>query len=83
MCKYNTNILYPIFLFWFFFQNCTAFTIMAQGDKYQNIFVVNVLELIMTKMLQYVGHWTKTLVTTPAQTNAVMLTSLCEVFFCH
>jgi len=29
---------------------------MAQGDKYQNIFVVNVLELIMTKMLQYVGH---------------------------
>jgi len=29
---------------------------MAQGDKYQNIFVVNVLELNMTKMLQYVGH---------------------------
>jgi len=39
-----------------FFQNCTTYMIMAQDNKFQEIFIINVLELIMVKkMLQYVG----------------------------
>jgi len=34
-----------------FFENCTAFVIMAQGKKYQNFFVMSVLEQNMAKIL--------------------------------
>ena len=38
------------------FQNYTAHVIMAQDNKFQEIIIINVLELIMVKkMLQYVG----------------------------
>jgi len=54
MYKYNADIL-PLLLITFF-QNCTTYMIMAQDSKFQEIFIINVLELIMVKkMLQYVG----------------------------
>jgi len=32
-----------------FFQNCTAYMIMAQDNKLQEIFIINMLELIMVE----------------------------------
>jgi len=32
-----------------FFGNCTTHMIMAQDNKFQEIFIINVLELIMVK----------------------------------
>jgi len=32
-----------------FFQNCRIYMIMAQDNKFQEIFIINVLELIMGK----------------------------------
>jgi len=44
------------FLLITFFRNSTTYMIMAQGNKFQEIFIINVLELIMVKkLLQYVG----------------------------
>jgi len=54
MYKYNADIL-PSSVD-NFFQNCTAYMIMAKDSKFQEIFIINLLELIMVKkMLQYVG----------------------------
>ena len=53
MHKYNADIL-P-FSFDNFFQNHTAYMIMAQGNKFQEIFIMNVLELTVVKMLYCVG----------------------------
>jgi len=46
MYKYNADILPSSFDN--FFQNCTTNMIMAQ-DKFQEIFIINVLELIIVK----------------------------------
>ena len=43
--KYSANIL-PL-SFNNFFQNCTTYMIMAQGNKFQEIFIINVLELMV------------------------------------
>ena len=47
MCKYNADILPSSF--GNFFQNYTAYMIMAQDNKFQEIFVIYVLDLIMVK----------------------------------
>jgi len=39
-------ISYPLLLVTFF-QNCTAYMIMPQDNKFQEIIIINVLELIM------------------------------------
>jgi len=46
MYKYNADIL-PSFDN--FFQNYTAYMNMAQHNKFQEIIIINVLELIMVK----------------------------------
>ena len=53
MYKYNANILPSSFDN--FFQNNPANMIMTQDNKSQEIFIINILELITEKMLQYVG----------------------------
>ena len=48
-------ISYPLLLITFS-QNYTAYMIMPQDNKFQEIIIINVLELMMVKkMLQYVG----------------------------
>jgi len=47
MYKYNADIL-PSSVD-NFFQNCTAYMIMAKDSKFQEIFIINLLELIMVK----------------------------------
>jgi len=46
MYKHNSDILPSSFDN--FFQNCTTYMVMAQ-DKFQEILIMNVLELIMVK----------------------------------
>ena len=54
MYKYNADILPSSFNN--FFQNYTAYMIMPQDNKFQEIIIINVLELIMVKkILQYIG----------------------------
>jgi len=48
MYKYNANIL-PSSFDNFFSHNYTANMIMAQDNKFQEIIIINVLELIMVK----------------------------------
>ena len=47
MHKYNAYILPSSFNN--FFQNYTAYMIMSQDNKFQEIIIINVLELIMVK----------------------------------
>ena len=47
MYKYNADILPSSFDN--FFRNCTTYMIMVQDNKFQEIFIINVLELIMVK----------------------------------
>ena len=55
LCISIMPIPYPLLLITFF-QNCTAYMIMPQNNKFQETIIINVLELYYAKkMLQYIG----------------------------
>jgi len=49
MYKCNADIQSCPLLLITFFQNCTTYMIIAQDNKFQVLFIINVLELIMVK----------------------------------